>query len=55
MLDYNARSLELVARAFDGEVTGLTRDDVLDAISLFWLTGTAISPARLLGKQAVVF
>jgi pimeloyl-ACP methyl ester carboxylesterase len=55
MLDYNARSLELVARAFDGEVTGLTRDDVLDAISLFWLTGTAISSARLYWENKLPF
>ena len=55
MLDYNARSLELVSRAFDGEVTGLTRDDVLDAISLFWLTGTAISSARLYWENKLPF
>ena len=46
-LDYNARSYELISRAFDGEPTGLTRDDVLDNITLFWLTNTAISAARL--------
>jgi pimeloyl-ACP methyl ester carboxylesterase len=55
MLDYNARSLELVSRAFDGEVTGLTRDDVLDAISLFWLTGTAISSARIYWENRLPF
>ena len=55
MLDYNARSLELVSRAFDGEVTGLTRDDVLDAISLFWLTGTAISSARIYWENKLPF
>jgi pimeloyl-ACP methyl ester carboxylesterase len=47
MLDHDARSLELIARAFDGQPGGLSRDDVLDNITLFWLTGTAISAARL--------
>jgi hypothetical protein len=53
MLDYNAESLQLISRTFDGEVTGLTRDDdVLDGMSLFWLTNSAIScGAHLLGKQ----
>jgi pimeloyl-ACP methyl ester carboxylesterase len=41
------RLLELIARAFDGHPTGLTRDDVLDNITLFWLTNTAVSAARL--------
>jgi pimeloyl-ACP methyl ester carboxylesterase len=39
--------LPLIVRAFDGEPTGLTRDDVLDNATLFWLTNTAISAARL--------
>jgi pimeloyl-ACP methyl ester carboxylesterase len=47
MLDHDARSYELIARAFDGHPGGLSRDDVLDNITLFWLTNTAISSARL--------
>ena len=47
MLDHDDRSLELIARVFDGKPEGLTRDDVLDNITLFWLTNTAISAARL--------
>jgi pimeloyl-ACP methyl ester carboxylesterase len=47
LLDRDARSYELIARAFEGHSAGLTRDDVLDNITLFWLTGTAISSARL--------
>ena len=46
-LDHDARSLELIARSFDGQTEGLTRDDVLDNITLTWLTNTAISGARL--------
>ena len=47
MLDHDAKSLDLIARAFDGRPGGLSRDDVLDNITLFWLTNTAISAARL--------
>jgi pimeloyl-ACP methyl ester carboxylesterase len=47
LLDHDARSLALIARAFDGQREGLTRDDVLDNVTLFWLTNTAISSSRL--------
>jgi pimeloyl-ACP methyl ester carboxylesterase len=47
MLDHDARSQELIARVFDGKTEGLTRDDVLDNVTLYWLTRTAISSARL--------
>jgi pimeloyl-ACP methyl ester carboxylesterase len=47
MIDHDDRSLELITRAFDGKPEGLTRDDVLDNVTLFWLTNTAISAARL--------
>jgi pimeloyl-ACP methyl ester carboxylesterase len=46
-LDHDLRSYEVIARSFDGIPEGLTRDDVLDNITLFWLTNTAISAARL--------
>jgi pimeloyl-ACP methyl ester carboxylesterase len=47
LLDHDPASMRLIARAFDGEPTGLTRDDVLDNATLFWLTNTTISAARL--------
>ena len=47
MLDHDARSYELIARVFDGQPEGLTRDDILDNITLYWLTNTAVSSARL--------
>jgi pimeloyl-ACP methyl ester carboxylesterase len=47
MLDHDARSYELIARVFEGKAEGLTRDDVLDNMTLYWLTNTAISSARL--------
>jgi pimeloyl-ACP methyl ester carboxylesterase len=47
ILDHDADSYALIARAFDGLPVGLTRDDVLDNITLYWLTNTAISSGRL--------
>jgi pimeloyl-ACP methyl ester carboxylesterase len=46
-LDHDLRSYELIARSFDGVPEGLTRDDVLDNITLFWLTNTGVSSGRL--------
>jgi pimeloyl-ACP methyl ester carboxylesterase len=46
-LDHDARSYEMIARVFAGGSEGLTRDDVLDNITLTWLTNTALSGARL--------
>jgi pimeloyl-ACP methyl ester carboxylesterase len=46
-LDHDARSYELIARVFDGQLEGLTRDDILDNITIAWLTNTALSGARL--------
>jgi pimeloyl-ACP methyl ester carboxylesterase len=37
-LDHDARSLAMISRVFDGEPEGLTRDDVLDNVTLTWLT-----------------
>ena len=47
MLDHDIRSYELIARVFDGQSEGLTRDDILDNITLYWLTNTGVSSARL--------
>jgi pimeloyl-ACP methyl ester carboxylesterase len=46
-LDHDARSYELISRVFAGKSEGLTRDDVLDNITIAWLTNTGISGARL--------
>jgi pimeloyl-ACP methyl ester carboxylesterase len=55
MIDHDARSLELITRSFDGVHEGLTRDDVLDNITLFWLTSTALSAARLYWENKTNF
>ncbi|HEY6222878.1 MAG TPA: epoxide hydrolase [Gemmatimonadales bacterium] len=47
MIDHDARSEELIVRVFDGVKEGLSRDDILDNVTLYWLTNTAVSSARL--------
>jgi len=47
ILDHDIQSYRVIARVFDGASEGLTRDDILDNITLYWLTNTAISSARL--------
>jgi pimeloyl-ACP methyl ester carboxylesterase len=54
-LDHDARSYELIARVFAGKSEGLTRDDILDNITITWLTNTAISGARLYWERKVGF
>ena len=52
MLDHDIRSYRMIARSFDGKNEGLTPDDVLDNVTLYWLTNTAISSARLYWDNA---
>jgi pimeloyl-ACP methyl ester carboxylesterase len=56
MLDHDARSYEDIAAAFDGQPIGnLTRDQVLDNITLTWVTNTGISSGRLYWENTVGF
>jgi len=55
ILDHDARSYELMARVFAGRSDSLTRDDVLDNITLYWLTNTGISSARLYWENKLAF
>ena len=55
MLDHDERSYALIARVFDGRSEGLTRDDVLDNITLYWLTNTAVSSARIYWENKFAF
>lgn len=55
MLDHDAASHALIARVFDGQTEGLTRDDVLDNITFYWLTNTAVSSARLYWESKLAF
>jgi pimeloyl-ACP methyl ester carboxylesterase len=54
MLDHDIRSYGMISRVFDGKTEGLTRDDVLDNVTLYWLTNTAISSARLYWDTAQI-
>jgi len=55
ILDHDALSYQMIARVFDGVPEGLTRDDVLDNITLYWLTATAVSSARLYWENKLAF
>jgi len=55
VLDHDARSYALIARVFDGQREGLTRDDVLDNITLYWLTNTTVSSARIYWENKFAF
>jgi pimeloyl-ACP methyl ester carboxylesterase len=55
ILDHDWRSYKLMVRVFDGKSEGLTRDDILDNITLYWLTRTAISSARLYWENKLPF
>jgi pimeloyl-ACP methyl ester carboxylesterase len=56
MLDHDARSYEDIAAAFDGHPVGnLTRDEVLDNITLTWLTNTGVSSGRLYWENTLGF
>ncbi|MGR4925702.1 epoxide hydrolase family protein [Bradyrhizobium sp. CAR08] len=55
MLDHDARSAAMIARVFAGKTEGLSRDDVIDNITLYWLTNTAVSSARLYWENKLVF
>lgn len=55
MIDHDIRSYELIARVFDGANEGLTRDDILDNVTLYWLTNTAVSSARLYWESKLAF
>jgi pimeloyl-ACP methyl ester carboxylesterase len=54
MLDHDIRSYKMIARVFDGKTEGLTRDDVLDNITMYWLTNTGVSSARLYWDTAQI-
>ncbi|SDZ30457.1 epoxide hydrolase family protein [Herbiconiux ginsengi] len=55
MLDHDAASYALIARVFAGATEGLTRDDILDNVTLYWLTNTAVSSARLYWESKLAF
>ncbi|MFL6528845.1 MAG: epoxide hydrolase family protein [Chthoniobacterales bacterium] len=55
MIDHDSASEALIARVFAGKSEGLTKDDILDNISLYWFTNTAISSAQLYWESKLPF
>lgn len=55
MLDHDAASHALIARVFAGQSEGLTREDIVENISLYWFTHTAVSSARLYWESHLAF
>lgn len=53
MLDHDARSYALIAHVFNRQPEGLTQDDILDNVTLYWLTNTAVSSARLYWESKI--
>jgi pimeloyl-ACP methyl ester carboxylesterase len=55
ILDHDWLSHKVMARVFAGQAEGLTRDDIIDNITLYWVTNTAISSARLYLENKFAF
>src|SRR5258708_27631462 len=55
MVDQDAASLAVIARVFEGKPEGLTRKDIVENISLYWFTNTAVSSARLYWESKLAF
>ena len=55
MIDHDVASYELIARAFAGNPGGLSRDDVLDNVTHYWLTNSGVSSARLYWESKLAF
>jgi pimeloyl-ACP methyl ester carboxylesterase len=55
MIDHDASSYAMIARSFDGQPEGLSPDDILDNVTLYWLTNTGVSSARLYWENKLAF
>lgn len=55
ILDHDIRSYKMITRVFEGQTEGLTRDDVLNNITLYWLTNTGVSSSRLYRENKLGF
>jgi pimeloyl-ACP methyl ester carboxylesterase len=55
IIDHDIWTYKQIARVFDGAAEGLTRDDILDNITLYWLTNTGVSSARLYWENKLPF
>ena len=55
ILDHDSQSYDMIARVFDGKSEGLTKEDIVENITLYWLTNTAVSSARLYWESKLAF
>ncbi|SIN11966.1 epoxide hydrolase family protein [Micromonospora cremea] len=55
MLDHDVASLKLISESVAGQPRGITPEDVLENISLYWLTNTGVSSARLYAENQLSF
>jgi pimeloyl-ACP methyl ester carboxylesterase len=55
MIDHVGVSEALIARVFAGGSEGLSKDDILDNITMYWLTNTGVSSARLYWESKLAF
>ncbi len=55
IIDHDIWTYRQITRVFDGAAEGLTRDDILDNITLYWLTGAGVSSARLYWENKFAF
>ena len=55
IIDLEARGLEMTSRSFAGRSESVTREDFLDNITLFWLTNTVVSSARIYWENKSAF
>jgi len=55
IIDHDIWTYRQIARIFDGETLGLTKDDIVDNITLYWLTNTGVSSARLYWENKNAF
>jgi pimeloyl-ACP methyl ester carboxylesterase len=55
IIDHDIWTYRQIARVFNGEALGLTRDDIVNNIALYWLTKTGVSSARLYWENKNAF
>jgi len=55
IIDHDIWTYRQIARVFDGEQMGLSKDDIVDNITLYWLTNTGVSSARLYWENKNAF
>ncbi len=55
IIDHDIWTYRQIAKLFEGTEQGFTRDEILDNITLYWLTNTGVSSARLYWENKLPF